>query len=133
ADQRRHSRHLLCPRVPGRERLARPLLEPGRNPDAPYCVVADPATFVGAGEGLAASSAAGSTTKDTLIAGRGRAGSVAADGSRTAHRSAATSQRRQEPPTHTQRPWFVAPAGRRRADPAAPSRRYSRGPGRRTD
>src|SRR5205823_12069249 len=112
--------YLLRAWVPGPERLARPVLKPGRNRDAPYCVVANPATSVGAGEGLASSTTAGSTTKDTLIAGLGRAGRLAADGSKTAHRRAAISQRRQESPTQAQRSGFVAPAGRRRADPNAP-------------
>jgi len=67
-------------------------------------MVADPAALVGAGEGLAeASTAAGSTKKETLNAGWGREGSAAVDGSSTAHAMAAISQRRQDAPTEEQR------------------------------
>jgi hypothetical protein len=67
-------------------------------------VVADPAPPIGAGEGLAeASTAAGSTKKETLNEGWGRDGSAAADGSKTAHAMAVSSQRRQDAPTEEQR------------------------------
>src|SRR5205823_769494 len=92
-----------------------------------YRVVADPAASVGAGEGLTgASSAAGSTIKDTLNAGLGRDGSAAADGKRTAQATAVTSQRRHEAPTQEQRARWAAPTRRRRAAPPAPLGRYSR-------
>src|SRR6202022_2965414 len=105
ADQRRHSRHLLRPWLPGRERSARPLLESGGDPEPPYRVVADPAPPIGASEGLAAASTGtGSTKKETLNAGWGRDGSAAADGSSAAHAMTKTSQRRQDAPTEEQRP-----------------------------
>src|SRR3989442_4463263 len=104
ADQRGHPRHLLRPRLSRPERPARSVLEPGRNPHAPYRVVADSAAPVGAGEGLAGvSTAAGSTRNDTLIAGCGRVGIEAVDGSRTAQTTAMMTHRRDEPPTGTQR------------------------------
>ncbi|TMC31689.1 MAG: dCMP deaminase family protein [Chloroflexi bacterium] len=80
-----------------------------------------------------------STRNDTLIAGCGRTGTIAVEGRRTAQTTAATTQRRQEPPMEAQRPPRTAPVGRRRAAPAAPWRCYReawkwRGaPARRTD
>src|SRR2546421_1478538 len=127
ADQRRHPRHLLRPWLSRPERAARSVSKPGGDTDPRYRLVEDSTAFVGAIEGLAeGSTAAGSTTKDTLTAGCERTGIVAADGRRTPQMTAPTTHARHEPPMVEQRAADSRSVHRRGPAPAAGHRRYSR-------
>src|SRR5436309_9141902 len=124
-DQRRDPRHLLRARLSRPQRLARSLSKSGRNSNPRSRVGEDSAASVGAVEGIGgASTAAGSTTNETLIAGRARGGMAAAEESITPQKTAATTQARHDP-TQEQRGAPGAPTARRGPAPAAGHRRYS--------
>src|SRR2546421_2869098 len=130
ADQRRHPRHLLRPWLSRPERAARSVSKPGGDTDPRYRLVEDSTALVGAIEGLAeGSTAAGSTTKDTLTAGCERTGIVAADGRRTPQMTAPTTHARHEPPMREQRTADSRSVHCRGPAPAAGHRRYSGGHG----